>query len=71
MVHKPLNFEQISKLIAKGVGQTKYKKAFANANYIGNPGKDIFFWIESDPSPSNEQMDIIKRGVEEIIPEDE
>lgn len=49
-----LEHKDMLKLVKKGIGPTKFSGAFRDGNYLGNPGKDLYFWIESDPS--EEQM---------------
>jgi len=48
MSYDPLNYEHICELIPKGIGPTKYKNAFCEGDYLGCPGKDIYFWIKED-----------------------
>ena len=44
-----LSFKQIQNLIKQGIGPAKYDGALKGANYLGNPGKDIYFWLQSQP----------------------
>jgi len=49
-MHKSLKYNDMLSLVNKGIGPTKYKGAFNDAKYLGNPGKDLYFWIESNSS---------------------
>lgn len=54
-----LKYEQIIELVSKGIGPTKYDGALKGASYLGNPGKDIYFWLQTDPS-EEETKDVAK-----------
>jgi hypothetical protein len=45
-MNDPLTYEQMCKIVLKGIGPTKHKGAFSGGEYLGNPGKDLYFWIE-------------------------
>ena len=63
---KPLSDKQMHQLVTRGIGPTEYKGAFRDANYLGNPGKDLFFWIETVPPA--EQIDKIAQVLADKFP---
>ncbi len=55
---KHLKYKQVMELVPLGIGPAKYKGAFRDADYLGNPGKDLFFWIDQTSPPETDMKSV-------------
>ena len=63
-----LSYTKMLELVKKGIGESKYTGAFKNANYLGNPGKDIYFWLETELMPNEPQIYTISKNLSRHFP---